>query len=308
MSSPVFARHETFHPRYGWLKKGYDAAAVDREAFLHNDAHVQLGVGKNMVRAIRYWCHAFGILDEDTSLPGRATGSQPSDLGRMLLGEDGLDPYMEDLGTLWLLHWHLLRPPSQATAWSYAFFLHGRPEFSVDDLTAGLMSLVDREYPTARAAESSLRKDASCIARMYGEVPGTAVGEESIQCPWAELRLLRPMNEGKTWGFRVGKKPGLTAPLVAAICLDYASHESSGRARTVSLGALAYGSASPGLALRLPENAIYAALEEALQLDSSIGLSDTAGIVQLTYDEDPARLSERFTRFHYEESRQGALA
>ena len=23
---PAFARHETFHPRYGWVKKGYDAA------------------------------------------------------------------------------------------------------------------------------------------------------------------------------------------------------------------------------------------------------------------------------------------
>ncbi|MEA5536669.1 DUF4007 family protein [Crocosphaera sp. XPORK-15E] len=24
--NPVFARHETFHPRYGWLKKGFDLA------------------------------------------------------------------------------------------------------------------------------------------------------------------------------------------------------------------------------------------------------------------------------------------
>lgn len=24
--NPVFARHETFHPRFDWLKKGFDAA------------------------------------------------------------------------------------------------------------------------------------------------------------------------------------------------------------------------------------------------------------------------------------------
>jgi len=24
----VFARHETFHPRFGWLKKGFDRASI----------------------------------------------------------------------------------------------------------------------------------------------------------------------------------------------------------------------------------------------------------------------------------------
>lgn len=51
--SIVFARHETFHPRFGWLKKGFDRAAIDSEVFLRPDAPVRLGVGKNMVRAIR---------------------------------------------------------------------------------------------------------------------------------------------------------------------------------------------------------------------------------------------------------------
>jgi len=50
---PVFARHETFHPWFGWLKKGFDAATQDPEVFLREDAPVRLGVGKNMVNAIR---------------------------------------------------------------------------------------------------------------------------------------------------------------------------------------------------------------------------------------------------------------
>ncbi len=25
----IFARHETFHPRFGWLKKGFDRALAD---------------------------------------------------------------------------------------------------------------------------------------------------------------------------------------------------------------------------------------------------------------------------------------
>jgi hypothetical protein len=55
--NPVFARHETFHPRFGWLKKGFDLAKQDPDIFLREDAPVRLGVGKNMVSAIRYWCN-----------------------------------------------------------------------------------------------------------------------------------------------------------------------------------------------------------------------------------------------------------
>ena len=54
---PIFARHETFHPRFGWFKKGFDK----NEVFSTNKkgATTILGVGKNMVNSIRYWSLAF---------------------------------------------------------------------------------------------------------------------------------------------------------------------------------------------------------------------------------------------------------
>ncbi|MEI7888664.1 MAG: DUF4007 family protein, partial [Actinomycetes bacterium] len=57
--SPQFARHETFYPRYGWVKKSVDAAAKDPNLFNDENAVVELGVGKNMVRSIRYWGLAY---------------------------------------------------------------------------------------------------------------------------------------------------------------------------------------------------------------------------------------------------------
>ena len=47
---PTFARHETFQPRYGWIKKAIDAASDDADVFNQPDAVVRLGVGKNMVK------------------------------------------------------------------------------------------------------------------------------------------------------------------------------------------------------------------------------------------------------------------
>lgn len=93
----VFARHETFHPRFGWLKKGFDAAKKNSEIFLQEDATVHLGVGKNMVRSIRYWCNTFKVLE----------GDKPSEFGSKLLDDRGWDPFCENPASLWLLHWNL---------------------------------------------------------------------------------------------------------------------------------------------------------------------------------------------------------
>ena len=64
-TEPMFARHETFHPRYGWFRKAYSHVAADPHVFSREDAPVQIGVGKNMVRAIRFWGRAAKLIDVD---------------------------------------------------------------------------------------------------------------------------------------------------------------------------------------------------------------------------------------------------
>jgi hypothetical protein len=62
---PAFARHETFHPRFGWLRKAVTESAKAGNVFTDPEATVKLGVGKNnMVTAIRYWGLAFKILEQ----------------------------------------------------------------------------------------------------------------------------------------------------------------------------------------------------------------------------------------------------
>ena len=48
---PTFARHETFHPCYGWFRKAVAGTAESGQIFTLDDATVRLGVGKNMVRS-----------------------------------------------------------------------------------------------------------------------------------------------------------------------------------------------------------------------------------------------------------------
>ena len=299
MSSPVFARHETFHPRYGWIKKGFDAAKKDPQAFIREDAHVTLGVGKNMVRSIRYWAHAFKVLEDDPGAAGRQRESVPTQFGEFLLGQNGVDRYLEDLGSLWLLHWQLLKEPSMATAWHYVFFKNGRPDLSSKGLTGQLEGFLETEYPTARTAKSSLKKDATCILRMYGELPtGTQVSEDSIHCPFAELGLLRPTADRRHYAFRIGRKPGLSSEIITALCLDHAA-EGGSAAQTIALSRLLRDEGSPGLALRLSENDLYEALEALAQHSSNLTLTEAAGVIQLSFDDDPAVLSREMLLRHY---------
>ena len=53
-----FGRHETFPLRYAWLPKGFAEMKGNPRCFESDEAPVRLGVGKNMVHAIRYWLRA----------------------------------------------------------------------------------------------------------------------------------------------------------------------------------------------------------------------------------------------------------
>ena len=82
---------------------------------MREDATTLFGVGKNMVRSIRYWCTAFKVLVEMQEKSSRARENLATPFGAKLLADDGWDPYLEDPASLWLLHRYLLKPPCYAT-------------------------------------------------------------------------------------------------------------------------------------------------------------------------------------------------
>ncbi|HMN14268.1 MAG TPA: DUF4007 family protein, partial [Bellilinea sp.] len=106
---PQFSGHETFPLRYGWLKKGFDAIHESQESqknkslFTDDEAIARFGVGKNMVTSIRHWLSATGFVEDKPN----SAAIQATDLGRLILSRGGLDPYLENPTTLWLIHWQL---------------------------------------------------------------------------------------------------------------------------------------------------------------------------------------------------------
>lgn len=146
-----FSGHETFHCRPFWLKKGYDFLEQKRR-FTDEDAVAYLGVGKNMVTAIRFWMHAFGM----------AKDSQATDLAGKLLADEGWDPYLEDIGSLWLLHYHLVKEKHNSIAAIIFNELRDRtPEFNVNQYTGFVTS------EKTKANAKTLERDFSTFLRNY---------------------------------------------------------------------------------------------------------------------------------------------
>src|SRR5687768_11704646 len=88
-----FSGHETFAFRYAWLPKAYRALKRSVSTFSDEDAAmVELGLGKNMVRSLRFWVEATGLAQ-----PEQGRGLKLTDFAHAVFGKEGYDPYLEDL-------------------------------------------------------------------------------------------------------------------------------------------------------------------------------------------------------------------
>lgn len=93
-----FSGYESFHCRLLWLKKGYNFLN-NGHAFNSPDAVVHLGVGKNMVSAIRFWLKVFGLTENDVV----------TKLAHLVFTDDGgFGRFLEDINTLWPLHYNAI--------------------------------------------------------------------------------------------------------------------------------------------------------------------------------------------------------
>jgi len=302
VASETFARHETFHPRYGWFRKAVKAAATSPDTFTREDAPVELGVGKNMVRAIRFWGKAAKLLvDVDNPARPRLAWTVPTLNGAALLGEQpGLDPYLELPGSLWLLHWWMLAKTCSLPVWWIAFNQFGSVEFSEEDLLRGVLDELQRIPSWALPVEASIKKDVDCLLRTYApRVAGRFAIDDLLDCPFRELGLLEPVwDDAHRYRFVIGTKPTLPAEIVAYACLEYlAAADPSARTSTISRLVLSPG--SPGRVFKLTEEALATALEQYETTENGVRLTSVAGVLQLTVDGDPRQEAVRALQAYY---------
>lgn len=295
-----FARHETFAPRYGWLKKGYDAVSQHgADVFDSTNAIEYLGVGKNMVRAIRFWCMAYKILEPVSEKKPLRVGGQMkiTEFAEQLLNdENGWDPFLEDIASHWLLHWKLFMPPIITTAWPLAMNISLLGNFSAKDLASAIAERLSQQDAFKQYSLASLEKDASCFIRMYGS--SQSKNADEIECPFTQLGLLLPGNSRQTFCFNTGEKLTLPELIYLASCFDFAA-QTQPALKTLSLHKLVYGFNSPGVLFRISESESGRRLEEGLKNISGIDFVESFGNRQLQFEDDPALLANNLLQRYY---------
>ena len=308
-AQPTFARHETFHPRYGWFRKAYAAAVRDPYVFTQPGAPVEMGVGKNMVRSIRFWGLASKVIVEDPKSSGRARGCVPTRFGHALFGDSGWDPYTEDPGTLWLLHWMLLAPPSRLPVWWLAFNEFSAVEFTDSDLETSVSTLLGAvsQWPTPN--QSSINKDLGALLRTYApqERSGRSAIDDVLNCPLRELNLISSSTEPGRRRFTLGSKPTLPPAIATFAVLDWIARTATGSS-TATVSRLTNDPGSPGRAFKLCESELLALLEPCVESTSALTLTTATGVVQFAWSHEPAEIAPRLLDDYFGSSQTGMRA
>ena len=273
-----FGRHESFPLRFGWITKGLEALADNANVFASEDATVTLGVGKNMVAAMRYWLLATRVAKRTTR-----NGLARTAIGEILFPDgEGGDRYLEDDGTIWLLHWLLATNPNEATAiyWFYNHF--HKPEFTSEEASSALREFA-RQRITAKAATTTLNRDANLLLRMYAQSSGGTrlLPEDALDSPLAALLLLERLDR-QTWHATPKDREEIPLTAFAYAVADVFAHRALDQLPVEQLMYSDQEHCAPGAVFRLTENGLTDKLEALCDAyPRSLRLNRTAGLYQL---------------------------
>lgn len=265
MSRPIFSGHETFRCKTHWLKRGYDFINNDGN-FNADDAVVRLGVGKNMVSSIKFWMKAFGLVKEDNTV---------DEVADYLLNDNsGKDPFFEDMGTLWLLHFLLIKN-DYSTIYKAIFvdFHRLRNEIDKTKLQNFIKAICFKEPYAKLYNESTVKKDIDVLLHNYCNYGKDSIEEQNTLL--LPLNLVRTGGDKDTWVFNYINQNSIPAEIFL-----YAIIRSKGDTLSVSFDLLQELS----LMFCLDNNDLLELIDRVCALyQNDIIFSDNAGIKELQF-------------------------
>lgn len=175
--------HEKFALREGWLNKGLIMVKKNPTAFQGKDGPDIFGIGNNMVKSLRYWLKAFGLIEET---PGK--GASLTEMGELILQND---PYFEDIFTIWLLHSFIAKNKDEATSWYMFFNKVGVQDLEKDQIENILLREITKYAAGITFSDKSVGNDLDVLLNMYGKTKEQNDPEDKSNSPLAQLGLIK---------------------------------------------------------------------------------------------------------------------
>ncbi|TAG06404.1 MAG: DUF4007 family protein [Cytophagia bacterium] len=262
-----FSGHQTFTCKQFWLKKGYQFVK-NKKKFTDKNAVVDLGVGKNMVASIHFWLKSFAILDNEGI----------TEIADFIFDDQkGKDVYLEDISTIWLLHYLLIKT-EKASIYSLFFneFLKEKPTFTREQLKSWLVKRTE-----SKVAENSLHKDIEVLLRTYQKPKKVRGIEKDFINIFVTLNLLSEIDKKIT--ININEKKNLAPAIFLYAILDNKAFENT---NSINIKELRFSRNSVGLIFGLTLDAIYEKIHQIVDLyPNQIIFTETAGTPVLQFKE-----------------------
>lgn len=290
---PKFSGHDTFPLRYGWLHKAVNLLvqkenherSADESA---QQAIVTLGVGRNMVNAIRYWAEMVSVISSNRGV------LETTDLGRSLFDSSAkfggcVDPYLERIGSIWLIHYHLNANQSYLTSYRYFFNFSNFQGFEksklVDEIYTNSISLTKVEP----GKKTTIRKDVDCFLHTYVKKArhSATIDEDHFASPLSELGLIKELSTGY-YVSELNDRKSLPVEIFSfALCNFIKQDTLESGVNSIDFDSLLSKPTSPGRIFRLSEQGLSHKLDMASEFTSGgISWVDSAGLRQIIISDE----------------------
>ena len=191
----VINKHGSFYLRSGWGTKIIQAVEADNMIFSpanEQEAVDRIGLGRVMIKALRYWADASGLTTEEKVQGGIA--ERRTDLFDLL---EANDRYFQKPGSLLLLHRNIALNEENATAWYWAFNEFDKQAFTKEEFVDGLHYFLAVNEMSIKKA--TVDKEFNCFKNTYlaeKKFDIKTVMDEDTYPFFGSLHLLR-INEDK---------------------------------------------------------------------------------------------------------------
>ncbi|MEX1029115.1 MAG: DUF4007 family protein [Paenibacillaceae bacterium] len=210
----AYARHQSFYFREKWLSKGLNAVQQENHFFFDELAFEKVGLGKNMVEALRFWLIAFNTIEE-VNIEGQKL-HRLTQLGELILNQDKLSQTND---TLSILQYELIRNEhDQSTVFDWFFNHYKETVASKPDLLNSFIFWVSQRE-VKEISEKSLKKDIDCIVQFYTKSEDENDPEDVLFSPFSRLGLVKSEPSGE--GHEIIKKISPDIHDIGIIALHY---------------------------------------------------------------------------------------
>lgn len=192
----VINKHGSFYLRSGWGTKIIQAVEEDDTIFSPSNeqkAVDRIGLGRVMIKALRYWACASGLTEEEKTQRGII---EKKTVLFDLIKEN--DRYFQRTGSLLLLHRNISLNEDNTTAWYWAFNEFDKQAFTKEEFVEGLHYFLAVNEMTIKKA--AVDKEFNCFKNTYlaeKKFDIKTVMDEDTYPFFGSLHLLRVNEEKK---------------------------------------------------------------------------------------------------------------